>query len=185
MQMVQALDAGPVYAKESLLIGEHTADSLLDALAPIGANLLLKVLEAFLAGTALCTPQDANEATYAAKLDKKSGEIAFTKSAREVHAQIRAVTSKPGAQIVLHVQAIDSTFTLKVLPGRITDEPCAEVAGSVRRTKDTLEIACTDYWYQLLEIKPQGKAFMSIKAFLNGYLRHVPEGVCGMIAGEE
>ena len=46
MRVVRQLDAGPVYASASLPLNDHTAGSLHDALAQLGADLLPQVLDA-------------------------------------------------------------------------------------------------------------------------------------------
>ena len=174
MEMVEALDAGPVYATAEILLGEQTADELLSNLAPLGADLLLKVLEQMLNGQAQKTPQDDSLATYAAKLSKNDGVINFKASAAKVHAQIRAVTSKPGAQVTLAFPQIDKTFELKILPGQIEPKATNSAPGLVYLDKDSLKIACADFWYKLSQVKPKGKAFMPVKAFINGYLNNLP-----------
>lgn len=181
MQIIKALDAGPVYAQASLPIGEHTQDSLLEALAPIGADLLLSVLDKLLKGEIEPKPQDDNLATYAAKIEKADGFINFAAKALKVHAQIRAVTSKPGAQVNLKLDKLAKSLEVKLLPGKISQEECQTSPGLVRLDKDGLAISCQDYWYQLSFVKPQGRSFMPSKAFINGYLQNVPLGLCGKV----
>ena len=169
MEMIEALDAGDVYALDEIVIGEQTADDLLANLAPLGANLLLTVLEQMLAGVATKTAQDPSLVTYAAKLTKADGIIDFRASAVKVHAQIRAVTSKPGAQTTIAFPTIGKTFELKILPGTI-ESLKSTTPGTVRVEKDALYIACADFWYKLSQVKPKGKSFMPAKSFINGYL---------------
>lgn len=52
MRVASRLDAGPVYADAALPIAEHTAGSLHDALARLGADLLIRVLDDLLDGRA-------------------------------------------------------------------------------------------------------------------------------------
>ena len=180
MEMVRALDAGSVYLQKSIPIGEHTADSLLEALAVLGGEALLTVLEDLILGKASAIPQDEGKATYAAKLEKEDGMLVFNESAKSVHARIRAVTSKPSARCTLYFSGVEKSFPVQMLPGKI-GEISEAPSGSLRIHRGNMEVACCDYWYVLGKVKPQGKDFIEPKAFVNGYVRDLPEGICGKV----
>lgn len=79
MRVVRQLDAGPVYASASLPLNDHTAGSLHDALAQLGADLLPQVLDALLEGRATAEEQDAGRVTYAAKMGKQDSVITWNR----------------------------------------------------------------------------------------------------------
>ena len=170
MQLVQSLDAGPVYLQKSIRIGEHTADSLRKELADLGGAALIEVLEQMAAGKACATAQDESASTYAHKLEKKDGCIDWSQQAALVHAQIRAVTSKPGARLTFKMDASETVYALKILPGTVGDRINVPF-GTVRVSGKGIEIACADFWYRLSSVQPEGKAMMDAKSFVNGYLR--------------
>ena len=85
MRVVSKLDAGPVFAMDDMPIGEHTAGSLHEALAEMGANLLVDVLDAILEGRAAPQPQDDALATYAPKISKEDGFVDWSCEALRVH----------------------------------------------------------------------------------------------------
>ncbi len=183
MRIGSRLDAGPVYAMSDTLIGEHTSGSLHDALAQMGAELLVAVLDDLMEGRAVAVEQDESLATHAAKLGKRDGYINWTRSAAEVHAQIRGVTPKPGARTVLHLDAgtdfAAQSMPLIVSPGTI-GEPAADSApGSVRHDGQGISIACGDLWYALGMVRPEGRKDMPVRDLLNGSLKNLPQGVCG------
>ena len=111
MEIVQALDAGPVYAQEALPLAGHTGGTLHDALAETGGRLLLSVLDQFAAGTAHAVPQDETQATYAAKLSKADGYVDWNAPAAAVDARIRAVTPWPGARSLFHFVFCPAVFS--------------------------------------------------------------------------
>ena len=43
-----------------------------------------------------------------------------------------------------------------------------------------LSVACADCWYVLSTARPQGKKDMSARDLLNGILRGLPKGICGV-----
>ena len=183
MRIGSRLDAGPVYAMSDTPIGEHTSGTLHDALAEMGADLLIKVLDDMLEGRAVAVEQDESLATHAAKLGKRDGFVEWTQTAAQVHAQIRGVTPKPGARTVLHLAAAGDfaaqTLPLIVSPGTMA-EPAADIApGSVRHDGQSISIACADRWYTLGMVRPGGRKDMPARDLLNGTLKNLPRGVCG------
>ncbi|RXZ40286.1 methionyl-tRNA formyltransferase, partial [Agromyces binzhouensis] len=108
-RLVPELDAGDVYASRTRPVepGE-TAGAALESLAVTEAELVLQVVDAIAAGSAVATPQ-AGEPSFAPKLGIEDGRIDWTRSTAEVDARIRGVTPEPGA----HTE-VDGT-RLKVL----------------------------------------------------------------------
>lgn len=95
MEIVEELDAGPVYAMERVSIGPHdTAGQLRAELADLGARLLVDRLEEIPALDPL--PQEG-EPTYADKLDPDEFELDWSRPASELDRVIRAGNPKPGA----------------------------------------------------------------------------------------
>ena len=184
MRIASKLDAGPVFSIDTMPIGEHTAGSLHDALAEMGAQLLVSVLDDLLDGKAEAVEQDDSLATYAAKMSKEDGFIDWSQPVVQVHARIRGVTPWPGARVVLEPTdtAVFSGKPLQLIvsPGTIGELHNGEPAGTLYNGPDGLCIACADCWYKLLLVRPQGKKDMQAKDMLNGMLRGLPKGVCGV-----
>lgn len=183
MRIGSRLDAGPVYAMGDTPIGEHTSGSLHDALAELGAELLVTVLDDLMEGRAVAVEQDESLATHAAKLGKRDGYINWTRSAAEAHAQIRGVTPRPGARTVLHLDAGTDfearSMPLIVSPGTIGETAAGTAPGSVRHDGQDISIACGDCWYTLGMVRPEGRKDMPVRDLLNGSLKNLPQGVCG------
>ena len=98
MQMDEGLDTGAELARSVTAIGaEETADVLTERLSQLGAQLLDGALPALLAGRLVAVPQPGQGVTYAPLLQKSEGAIDWRHPATAIAAQIRAMTSWPGA----------------------------------------------------------------------------------------
>lgn len=96
--IVGALDAGDSYLREpSPLTDTETAGQVLARLADRGAELLVEVLDAIEAGTAVATPQPGTGITLAPKLTVADARIDWTRPAVEIDRQIRACNPSPVA----------------------------------------------------------------------------------------
>lgn len=96
-QLVEGLDAGPVFGQLTQEIAQHeTAGQLLDSLAYSGAELLLRVVDALADGTIRAEPQQG-DITLAPKLSLADGRIDWSKDVASIDRLIRGVTPEPGA----------------------------------------------------------------------------------------
>ena len=87
------MDTGDMLLKAETPIGENeTAGELSDRLSELGAELLIRTLRELEAGTLKRIPQNPAEATYEPKLDKETGRIDWTKTAREIDCLVRGAT---------------------------------------------------------------------------------------------
>ncbi len=71
-------------------------ESVHDRLAGLGARLLVKVVAGIEAGTAKRTPRITGRPPFAPMLSRELSPIDWTRSAREIHDQIRGLTPGPG-----------------------------------------------------------------------------------------
>ena len=98
MRMEEGLDTGPMAMAERVPIGaDMTAGELHDALARLGADLMVRALGALERGTLQLTPQPDEGVTYAAKIDKGETRIDWAKPWKEVHDHCRGLSPFPGA----------------------------------------------------------------------------------------
>ena len=74
-----------------------TAGELHDALARLGADLMVRALGALERGTLQLTPQPEAGVTYAAKIDKGETRIDWSKPWQDVHDHCRGLSPFPGA----------------------------------------------------------------------------------------
>src|SRR6202171_4858628 len=98
MKMDVGLDTGDVAMAERLAIpGTLTAAVLPDALAPLGADLMVRAMGALERGRLQLTKQSEEGVTYAAKIDKDEARIDWARPAREVLRHIHGLSPFPGA----------------------------------------------------------------------------------------
>ena len=159
MQMDEGLDAGAMAMAERVAIGsDMTAGDLHDALARLGADLMLSAIAAAERGSLSLTPQPAAGVTYAAKIGKDETRIDWTKPWRDVHNHIRGLSPYPGAWFEIggvRVKALRST------KGEGKGVPCTALDGS-------LTIACGDGAVRLTQVQRAGRQLMAAEEFLRG-----------------
>src|SRR5579883_1685780 len=96
MQMDPGLDTGPMLRARALPIERSdTTGTLTEKLSQVGAELLIEVLPAWIAGTLQATPQDDAAATYAPMLEKEAGRIDWRKPAEQLWREVRAYNPWP------------------------------------------------------------------------------------------
>ena len=157
MRMEEGLDTGPMCKVGKITITpEATAQSLHDALAALGARLMV---EALAEDALACVPQPVEGVTYAKKIDKAEARIDFSRSAEEVRNHIHGLSPFPGAWF----QANDT---------RIKALLCEVVAGKGKAgtfIDDHLTIACGTGAIRFLKLQREGKGAMEAKDFLRGF----------------
>src|SRR5262245_29285318 len=159
MKMDEELDTGPVAMAERVPIApDMTAGELHDALARLGADLMVRALGALERGSLTLTPQPETGATYAAKIDKNETHIDWGKPWRQVHDHGRGLSPFPGAWCEI------SGTRVRVL--RTTRGEGAGAPGTV--LDDRLTIACRDGAVRILELQRAGRQPMRAEDFLRG-----------------
>ena len=168
MRMEEGLDTGPIAMAERVPIGaDMTAGELHDALAPLGADLMVRALGALERGTLQLTPQPQEGVTYAAKIDKGETRIDWAKPWNAVHDHCRGLSPFPGAWFELPGA---QSARIKVL--RTTRGEGSAAPGTV--LDDRLTIACGEGAVRLVEVQRAGKQPMTAEDFLRG--TRVPKG---------
>jgi methionyl-tRNA formyltransferase len=166
MRMDEGLDTGPVCLAERVAIGaDTTAGELHDALAEKGARLMLRALADLGRGALACSPQPADGATYAPKIDKAEARIDFARPARDVHNLVRALSPVPGAWFEAgHEGRVERIRVLRTaLVAGVANAP----AGTVLDGAPT--IACGAGAVRPLEVQRAGKRPMPAAEFLRGF----------------
>ncbi|MGY4424720.1 methionyl-tRNA formyltransferase [Bradyrhizobium sp. JR6.1] len=163
MKMDVGLDTGDVAMAERLPISDSmTASDLHDALAPLGADLMVRAMGALQRGGLQLTKQSADGVTYAAKIEKAEARIDWKQPAHAVLRHIHGLSPFPGAWCELLGEG--EPVRLKILRCELakgSGEP-----GDV--LDDNLAIACGDGAIRILELQRAGKAPMKAADFLRG-----------------
>jgi methionyl-tRNA formyltransferase len=168
MQVVLALDAGPILAVGRRAIGpDETSDDVERDLAVLGASLLVDTLNGLEHGLVTPVPQNDALATYAPKLTKDDGRLDWTLPAGVLHNRVRGLHPWPLAFTFLDAKR------LAILRGRVASDATAEgaVPGTVLHARaDRLLVAAGGgSVYQLLDVQPDGRRVMTARDFLAGH----------------
>ena len=158
--MDAGIDTGDILMSSETPIEENeTADELHDRLSQMGAELIVRVVDAAREGTLKRVKQDDSRATHVGKLTKEMSAIDFTQSAETVHNKVRGLNSWPGATAMLRGKRIKIHRTV-IAKGE--GRP-----GSVL-SLSPLVVACGEGAVEIRELQPEGKKRMEPGAFLNG-----------------
>lgn len=167
-QLVEELDAGPVYGRLTQSIGRsETAGHLLDSLSHAGAGLLVGVVEAIADGSARAEVQ-VGDVTLAPKLDVEDGRIDWTRPAETIDRRIRGVAPEPGA-----FTTVDG-IRLKVLDARPLRDRASLAPGVVRSDAGVL-VGTATAPLELVTVQPAGKTPMPAEAWWRGRAGRSPE----------
>ena len=98
MQLVEKMDAGPIYLQEDVaLAADETTGSLQAKLTPVGACLLLETIRRIKEETIAPRPQDDTQVTFAPIIKKEDGLIDWTRAATEIERRVRGFNPWPSA----------------------------------------------------------------------------------------
>jgi methionyl-tRNA formyltransferase len=98
MQLVEQLDAGPIYLQEEIQLDEHeTTASLQAKLAPVGAHLLLQTILGLKSKSLQPQYQDETCVSFAPMIKKEDGLVDWTQTALAIERRVRAFTPWPSA----------------------------------------------------------------------------------------
>ncbi len=153
MAVEEGLDTGGVYDREEVTIGpEETADELRRRLVEIGTGLLVHRLRS---GLGEPVPQEG-EATIAAKINPAELELDWSAPTASLHRVIRlgrAWTTFRGRRLRI-------TRAHRPVVAALPVGPPGTLAGPMVRTGDGA--------LELVEVQPEGKGVLPVKAWLNG-----------------
>ena len=172
MQMVPALDAGPIlHTARTPILEDETSLELSLRLSEIGANALIEALTLMEMGGVQPQAQDEALATFAGKLSRQSAQVDWTKSAYEVARHVRAYDPKPGAWSSVH------GVEVKLFGARVAPRSSSSAAGQVLDVDgDGMLVACGGGAVRILMVQPSGKARMAPRAWAHG--RGITAGDC-------
>ena len=165
MQMDEGLDTGDMLLKTEVPItAEETGESLHDKLAEAGAALCVETLAKLQEGSIVPEKQGESPTAYAKMLDKKLGNIDWTKSAVEIERLVRGLNSWPSAYTYWDKKVV------KIWKASVTDENSNEKAGTVVKVeKDGFYVQTGNGLLKVVELQIPGKKRMDTGAFLRGY----------------
>ena len=169
MMMDEGIDTGDMLLKSETEIGpQETCGELTERLSRMGADLLMKTLDALEAGTLERIPQNEAEMTYDPMLNKAMGTADFTADAAKVKGLINGLNPWPCVSVPMGAER------MKLLRAD-TAEGSGE-AGTVLKAdpKNGLVIACGNGAVRITEVQAPGGKRMRAEDYLRGH--GIPEG---------
>ena len=170
MQMDVGLDTGDMLMKAECPISEEsTTGEVHDALAQLGGELLIKTLSALAKGELDATPQ-VGETRYASLLKRDHEKIQWSKSAQDIHNQIRGLNPWPGAYTTFRDENLKVWKSKVYNEALTTSTPLTSTAlGEVlESTNDGLLVQTGEGIILITEVQPAGKKAMSARDFFLG-----------------
>lgn len=163
MFMDVGLDTGDMLLKDVCPIPQDmTAGELHDQLSEMGAALLSRTIDKLQAGTLERIPQQDEESCYASMLDKSLCAMDFSKTAKQLHDQVRGLSPWPVATVErggkkLKIHRTKVAGTCEAAPGLIVStEPLCVACG-----EGTLLEIC--------EVQAEGGKRMDAVAYFRGH----------------
>lgn len=173
MYMEKSLDTGDIIGQlEYPISPSQTTGDLFEALADLGASLLIDKLEAILSGQVNPQAQNHDQATYAPAIDKKQERIDWQQSAQAIDQLVRALSPQPGAYTLLDGQRF------KIWEAEVVDQQTVHAPATVVKVEKK-------YFYvaagqgtvlKVKTVQPAGKKAMATANFLNGGGQFLEEG---------
>jgi methionyl-tRNA formyltransferase len=148
MLMDAQMDHGPILKQAEYLFKEwpNNKDVVHDTLAELGGQMLAEIIQPFVQGDVVSTPQDHTQATFTRMIQKEDGKIELSDTDYKTYLKYLALTPWPG--LFFFIQKGGKQIRIKIESAHFEQEK-----GFVIDT-----------------VIPEGKSSMSWESFGNGYL---------------
>jgi methionyl-tRNA formyltransferase len=176
IHMTPRLDGGPMLVQMRIAIGEdETAEQLEPRMAQLGVPAVataIEMLEAWDGIQEIGAPQDPALATRAPRITKQQGSLNWSRTARQLHNQVRAFQPWPGSfthWIPRNSDGQKTPLRLIVQRSIVADDEATMPPGIIEAIREsTIYVATGEGLFGLVEIQPAGKRTMSADEFLRG-----------------
>lgn len=169
MKVVKEMDAGDIVAQKQVEISQQdNVDTLTWKLVKEGVKLLVSVIPSYLNSSIKVVKQSETGITpsYAEKILAKDKVINWTKKAKEIHDQVRALYPWPVAEA--KINDIDIKITKTSLVSYHSDAEAGEIV-DISRKNGTMTVSTNEGVLLVEKVQPFGKREMQVSEFINGY----------------
>jgi methionyl-tRNA formyltransferase len=169
MQMDAGLDTGNMLLVQTLRIdAQDTTESLHDALAALGARLIVQALQQAQTGALQAVAQAANGVCYAHKIDKREAALDWTQPATTLARRVRAFNPFPVASSVLGGETIKFWRAQALPPHSRPAQPGEVIAVST----EGVDIATASGVLRATRLQKAGGKPLEAADFLHGFALH-------------
>jgi methionyl-tRNA formyltransferase len=159
----RGMDTGPILAQETTpLERQETTASLTPRLANLGADLLLRTVPGWVAGTIPPRPQDEAAATLSRQFVKEDGALDWTRPALDLERQVRALNPWPRAYTFANGKRL-LVLLARAIEGATSGTPGTVIAGAGK----VLLVVAGDGALRLDLVQPEGGREVSGQQFLS------------------
>ncbi len=160
------VDTGDLLLQQSLPIDNSvTTGEALSKLSFLGADLVIKTLDALAQNKIKPIKQDGDKATFAPKISVQDCKINWSNPALMIHNQIRAFSPKPGAFTFYKNKRV-KLFGSKVLQNL---HNARLLPGEIEHTNSFLKIGTGTEPIQITNIQIEGKKKLPVDQFILGF----------------
>ena len=167
MIMDETLDSGPVLMQQEVPVPlAATAGELSDELSEIGADLLIRTLDAWQRGAIEPKPQDESRVSWAPRITKAIAETAWDNKALEIHNRIRGLNPWPVAYSSFRGERLQ---LWRSLPEAEVSEYRQAAGTFLGLSRDAARVQCGEGTVlRLLEVQLPGKSRVTGREFASG-----------------
>lgn len=165
MLLDEEMDHGPVLARETWRIpAGFDAPACEDELARLGADLLTRTLDGYVAGSVTAQPQDHANATFTRKFNRDDGHLEWTLPAAALVNRIRALARNPGTWTTQNGVALAIHHAHRAPDGAPAHPP-----GTVFLFGKDVCAAAADGAVAVETVQREGSSAMAARDFVNGH----------------
>ena len=169
MQMDAGLDTGDKLLVQMLPINpQDTTESLHDALAALGARMIVQALQQAQTGALQGVAQAADGICYAHKIDKREAALDWTQPASTLARRVRAFNPFPVASSVLGGETIKFWRVQALPPHSRAAQPGEVIAVSA----EGVDIATASGVLRATRLQKAGGKPLEVADFLHGFALH-------------
>ncbi len=166
MLMDVGLDTGPVLAQMRMPIPDSaTTGSLTDALATLGAPLLVETAVQWLRGAVVPIPQDSDAATITHLIRKEDGNVRWELAAARIARMERAYRPWPGVFTFLAGKRL-LLHDLRAVP---SEQESASPGTIVAVNHDGVRVRAGEGDLRVARVQPEGKSPIAAAAYASGH----------------
>lgn len=167
----EKMDHGPILAVErfGMQNKKYAYPELHNALAELGADLLIQTLPLWVEGKIKARAQDESQATYTSRIRKEDGKIDWSKEAGYIERQVRALYPWPGTFTTCEIDG--KRKMMKILKASVLsqDRPLGKPGQAFLPPVPGIAVQTGKDALFLQELQMEGGRPMSSKEFLLGH----------------
>lgn len=166
MKMTLAMDAGDMYAKDTLVIEEEdNYSSLLAKFSAFTVVFIKKQLPLLLNNALTPEVQDVSQVTFAPLIKKEHEHLSLALPSLPFIRWIKGLANEPGGYL------LDQDKKIKLLKAKVYDQSTKHPVGTLLIDQSHILLQCIDGLIEILTLQLEGKQPMDARSFINGY-RH-------------